>query len=204
MANFDRLAELGKALFLQHDQKAILQRLHLESDPERIYVPFCGERFSVNRETGDVLDSYGTPAGPAETLTIFDMLCFTQREVRLSGEWRTTGMLPGSGQSSPDDVLLNSRLTRQFEEHMAALEDACRSIGGMPFPVGDVAWEIPVFPWFPAVFQFWLGDDEFPSSARLLWDRDALQYFHFETLFYIMGHVFRKLDAMIEERIKNP
>lgn len=197
MANFDRLAELGKALFLQHDQKEIIQRLHLEADTERLYLTFCGDRYAIDRSTGDVLGPDGTPAGPAVSLTVFDMLCFTRRPVCLSGEWRTTGMLPGSGQSSPDDVLLNSRLTQRFEERTEALAEACRRLGGTPFPVGDVAWEIPIFPWFPAVFQFWLGDDEFPSSARLLWDRDSLQYLHFETLFYIMGHVYDKLNDRI-------
>ena len=109
MANFDRLAELGKGLFLQHDQKAIIQKYHLQVDNGRIWLNYCGAKYSIDRETGDVYDGNDNLAGPAATLAIFDMLCHSQKPVLLSGEWRTTNMLPGGGQSSPDDVLLNSR-----------------------------------------------------------------------------------------------
>ena len=167
-------------------------------DNGRIWLNYCGAKYSIDRETGDVYDGNDNLAGPAATLAIFDMLCHSQKPVLLSGEWRTTNMLPGGGQSSPDDVLLNSRLTKRFEQQTDALQAACQSMGGMRFPVGDVAWEIPVFDWFPAVFQFWLGDDEFPSSARFLWDRNTLQFLHYETLYYIMGNVLNKLNDIME------
>lgn len=194
MANFDRLAELGKGLFLQHDQKAIIEKYHLDADSTRIRLNYCGEPYEIDRETGDVIAADGAMAGPAETLAIFDMLCHSQKPVSLYREWKTTNTLPGGGQTSPDDVILTKRITAAFENQQEALREACRSMGGMPFPVGDVAWEIPVFDWFPAVFQFWMGDEEFPSSARFLWDRNTLQFLHYETLYYIMGTVLDRLQ----------
>jgi len=107
-------------------------------------------------------------------------------------------MLPGCGQSNPDDVVLNKRLTGRFACRTEALNEACRKLGGRPFPIGDVAWELPVFDWFLVVFQLWIGDEEFPSAVRFLWDRDTLQFLHYETLYYIMGHVLTTLDQMIE------
>ena len=197
MANFDRLAELGKPIFLRHDQKELVRKYRLEADSAAIYVRYCGSRYAIDRMTADVTGPDGEAAGPAVTLAIFDMLCHSERAFVPAGEWRTTNMLPGCGQSNPDDAVLNQRLTGRFEARAEALREACRRLGGRPFPIGDVAWELPVFDWLPVVFQFWIGDEEFPSSVRFLWDRDTLQFLHYETLYYIMGHVLTALDRMI-------
>ena len=197
MANFDRLAEQGKPIFLRHDQDAILRRLGLQTGDDKILLRYCGGDYTVDRANGDVTGPGGLPAGPAETLTIFDMLCHTDLPVVLSGEWRTTNTLPGCGQSSPDDVELNSPRIRRFEANLPALRRACEALGGRPFPIGDAAYVLPVFDWFPAVFQFWCGDEEFPSTVRFLWDRNALRYLHYETLYYIMGHVLNCLDSLL-------
>ena len=197
MANFDRLAEQGKPIFLRHDQDAILRRLGLQTGDGKILLRYCGGDYTVDRANGNVTGPGGLPAGPAETLTIFDMLCHTDLPVVLSGEWRTTNTLPGCGQSSPDDVELNSPRIRRFEANLPALRRACEALGGRTFPIGDAAYVLPVFDWFPAVFQFWCGDEEFPSTVRFLWDRNALRYLHYETLYYIMGHVLRRLDSLL-------
>lgn len=197
MANFDKLAESGKPIFLRHDQMAIIRRFGLDFDAGFLYLNFCGQRYSVDRLTGDVFGPDGQPAGPAVTLAVFDMLCHQETSCKLAGEWKTTNTLPGSGQSSPSDVELNSPRIRRFEANLPALRQACVALGGRPFPVGDVAFELPVFDWFPTVMQFWVGDEEFPSSVRFLWDRDALRYLHFETLYYIMGHLLHQLDQRI-------
>jgi len=82
MANFDKLAELGKPIFLQHDQEALLRKYRLEADSRAIYVRYCGARYAIDRVTADVTDPDGKPAGPAVTLAIFDMLCHSERLLR--------------------------------------------------------------------------------------------------------------------------
>jgi len=197
MANFDILAEKGKPIFLRHDQRAMIRRLGLEADAGRIYVNFCGDRYAICRETADVTGPGGEPAGPAVTLSIFDMLCHTAAPCLLAHEWRTTNTLPGCGQSNPDDAVLNRRLTGRFGGNPEGVDRACAAMGGVRFPVGDIAWELPVFDRLPAVFQFWQGDDEFPSSVRFLWDRNTLQFLHYETTYYIMGHILQKIDRLL-------
>ena len=198
MANFDKLAEQGKPFFLRCDQRTILRRFPgLEADAGHLYPRFCGERFAVDRETGDVTGPDGQKAGPAETLAIFDWLCHQDAPVRLAGEWRTTNNLPGCGQSNPDDAKLNGVWGARFSGKLPELRRACAALGGAPFPVGDAAAELPVFDGFRAVFQFWEGDDEFPASIRFLWDASALQYLHYETLYYIMGCLLERLAARL-------
>lgn len=201
MTNFEQLAALGKPIFLRYDQKTMIRQYGLTANATEILVYYCGEHFRIVRETGDVLCKDGTPAGPDVMLTVFDMLCKDTEPTGLAGNWRPVRSLPGAGQTNPDDAVFSDRYTKLFEQHQDALRAVCETLGGKPFPVGDVAYEIPVFRWLPLVFQFWEGDDEFPSAIRFLWDENTLQYLHFETTFYLMIHLLERMAAMIQERI---
>ena len=53
---------------------------------------------------------------------------------------------------------------------------------------------------FPVLLQFWEGDDEFPPKLMLLWDKNAMDFLHFETTFYLQGDIARRLtDHMDQE-----
>ena len=62
---------------------------------------------------------------------------------------------------------------------------------------GDVSYAIPVFRDFWILFQFWDGDDEFPASIKYLFDENALQFMHYETLWYVMGTLADRLDFYV-------
>lgn len=199
MTNFEQLAAMGKPIFLRYDQKVMIRRYGLTANAREILIHYCGEHFRIVRETGEVLCRNGMPAGPGVMLTVFDALCRDREPDGLAGCWKPVGSLPGAGQSNPDDVVLNGPYTWLFERHPDLLRKACANLGGRPFPVGDVACELPVFHWLPVVFQFWQGDDEFPSTVRFLWDENTLQYLHFETTYYVMGHILQRLEDQIRE-----
>lgn len=197
MTNFEKLADAGRSLFLGYDQEDIRRRFTLETDETRLFLRFCGEPYAIDRRTGQVAGPGGQPADPAAMLSIFDMLCCPAAPGPLSGEWRTVNALPGGVQNGGPSAsgLLDSRAA-VFVSRLPALGQACEALDGMPFPVGDLAYTLPVFDWFPAVFQFWNGDDEFPPAVRFLWDRDTLRYLRFETLFYIMDFLLCRLEAL--------
>lgn len=41
--------------------------------------------------------------------------------------------------------------------------------------------------------QFWDEDEDFPASVRFLFDRNALLFMHYETLWYVMGALERQI-----------
>ncbi|MBQ1280719.1 MAG: DUF3786 domain-containing protein [Oscillospiraceae bacterium] len=195
MANFDRLAELGRAHFLRYDQAEMVQRFRLESDTEYIYVNYLGVRWRIDRQTAAVWKADGSAAAPSASLSIYDMLCKASQPKPLSGTWRTTNMLPGTAQSSPNDEALLRPWAERFTQDPERLRGACIAHGGEPFPIGDIAYTFKVFDGFPVVLQFFLGDEEFPSSLRFLWDAHTLSWLRYETLYYIMDDLLRMLAA---------
>lgn len=63
--------------------------------------------------------------------------------------------------------------------------------------MGDMGYEIPVFPFFPLRLRFYYGDEEFPAQLSVLFDENTLQYMHYETTYYVvnclMGRVHEKI-----------
>ena len=90
---------------------------------------------------------------------------------------------------------------RVFDGHGAALAVACAALGAQPLAKGDVAGVLPLFPVFPVGFRFWESDDEFPASIQVLFDRNALAFMHYETLWYAASVVIRRLSELVSERL---
>ena len=58
---------------------------------------------------------------------------------------------------------------------------------------GDVSSLIPLFDFMPVMVQFWDADEEFDAVLKIMWDRNTLDFMHFETTFYAAGHLLRRL-----------
>ena len=54
------------------------------------------------------------------------------------------------------------------------IDAACRLTGGSPYPhQGNAAYRFDLMPLIPVLAIFWLADDEFPASAKVLFDSNV-------------------------------
>jgi hypothetical protein len=161
-----------------------------QSTPTR--VRFLSREWTVNPTTG-VVSSGGEEADFNVSLSIYDYLSGPGCPRPMSGR-----KLPlGSNAAHPgvdDGFMLRSRAQR-YAETPEKFSAACRSLGGIPYPVGDAGYEIEIFPGLTAVVQLWLGDDEFPATLRILWDEDVLTVIKYETAWYVAAELLRILDT---------
>lgn len=65
------------------------------------------------------------------------------------------------------------RLVRAFGAAPGRLATAGASLGAEPVALGSVAFRVPFFPKLPLTVVLWLGDDEVPASANVLFDANA-------------------------------
>ena len=54
--------------------------------------------------------------------------------------------------------------------------------------------DIALFP-----FQFWEGDEEFAPKIMILWYKKALDFMHFETLYYVIGLLLQRLAELCDK-----
>ena len=200
LSNYDLQVQRAKALFLQWDSGQIARRFSLSRDRDFLYLPFFSAPLRICRAAGDIQEL--TPEGPVpcdfEThLSVFDALCRENGPAPLSGRWTTVNNLGRTGHPGVRESSLYLPYQAAFAGKAQALGQLLRDMGGRPFPVGDTAYQVDVFPFLPLVFQFWEADEEFPPQIQLLWDENTLDLIRYETAWYIAGHFLRRLEEKL-------
>jgi hypothetical protein len=190
--------------FLEYDQEKMIEKYHLDYDGDYLYLFFLGKPYRIGRKDG-LAERCEGQAGQAveadfnEAMSIYDVLCYAREDCTLSGVFcltdslegtvRTGTFQPGSGFFREEKLL--------FDRNTELLGEACRLLGGVPEGRGDAAYRIPVFPFLPVRLQFWNSDEDFEAELQFLWDRNVLQYLHYETLWYVMCHLVQELKSFI-------
>ena len=189
--NYDKMAQGARDLFLRKDQEAMIRLWDLNYDDEYLYVRYFSQDLLISRKTGHISskepEGYPLLSQVNETMVLFDFLCHAKERPRSSGKWASISDLGGIIGSYHQKSLSDNRTSGLYEGKAEALKKAAEILNGVPFPVGDASFSIPVFEDFHILFQFWDGDDEFPPNIQFLFDKNALQYMHYETLWYVMN-----------------
>lgn len=68
------------------------------------------------------------------------------------------------------------RLTRRWGLDVEGFVAACRALGGTQLELGDAAFALRVLPRIEMAAIYWLGDEDFPSRASILFDANAHHY----------------------------
>lgn len=219
--NYAYAKEKIRPEFLAYDQETMVRRLGLVKNEAYLFLDFAGARYRIDRRSGEVERLYALAASDTdadkrlkdaqsrqpfareadylETLSIYDFLCFSKEEVRPGGQWCLVNSLPGVGQNSGLGEKLFNEDAAYFDRNPEGLARACREMGGKETGIGDIGFELPVFPKFQVRLRFYRADEEFPASLSILFDISTLKYLHYETTYYVVSCLMRELKRRMEE-----
>lgn len=205
-SNYEKQVYTARKLFLQYDSAKMAERFGLLQDAEYLYLPLLDEAYRISKTTGEIGrqeadGSYAPCMDYNVVMTICDVLCCSKERPALLGEWCPLYALQVT-MSSPSPELSTAGCARLFAGKAGALQRICETIGGTRPEISagaDVCWQFAVFPFFPVQLRFWDLDEEFDAKIQLLWDRNALDFMHFETLYYVMGHLMKRLEEGLGE-----
>ena len=95
----------------------------------------------------------------------------------LSGQLVRPSDLPGGDIfTKGTHILPLDKAAAYFSDHCNEFLIAGKSLGGTQRDHGDMSLNILPFPRVPVVLILWLGDEEFPSTASLLFDSSCVSY----------------------------
>ena len=205
--NYDKMAAYAAELFLKKDMDEMAALWGLETDPEYLYIPYFSQTVRLERSTAGLSlakkareDEYEPASWAYECMVLYDLLSYPFRDTgkpcrpSAAGEWASISSLGGIIGAGHDRTLGHDALAERFTGRVPELRRACERLHGTVTGKADAAYRIPVFADFDIVFQFWDADDEFPAQIRYLFDSNALQFMHYETLWYAMGRLNDRLD----------
>ena len=199
-SNYDAQVDIGRRIFLEYEQEQLIRKYQLRSDEGWIYLTYLNIPCRISRLTGQIdqlLENRWTECRSFSTvMTIYDLLCHHQgpNPPALYHQWCTVGTFVVTGVT--DAGTFTRKYAALFDGKTDALRAACEALGGIPETGrirADVAYRIPVTRFFPVLLQFWEGDEEFPPKLQLMWDRNAMEFLHFETTFYLQGDLLERL-----------
>ena len=196
LSNYDKARDATAVAFLRYDQETMIRKFGLAHDEDALYISFVARDYRVDRRTGTVTwaSDPSHTASYNEAMSIYDVLCDSKPLCHLSHQWVNVASLCAiQGGTLAKDGAFFKTSCAQFGGDAAALDRACRRLHGTPQPKGDVAYELPLFPFLPLILRFWEADEDFPASMQVLVDKNTLDYLHYETLMFALSHLMTRL-----------
>jgi len=95
----------------------------------------------------------------------------------LTGNWVSFAELPdGRIYNQAFQGYSGDELVKIFSLDVEAFKLACEKCGGMAAPIGDAAYIFNGLPRLPMLVNYWCGDEDFPSSCKILFDQVVSHY----------------------------
>ncbi|MGD2272712.1 MAG: DUF3786 domain-containing protein [Desulfobacterales bacterium] len=87
-------------------------------------------------------------------------------------------------------------LKNTFGRNPSSLQQAARQLEGVAVKTGDAGFEFQIFPKVPLQLILWVGDDEFPSEANILFDETIREFLSPEDVAWMAGMLVYRLIAL--------
>lgn len=95
----------------------------------------------------------------------------------LNGQWVSFADLPdGRMYAQAFQGYSGNELVKTFGPDVEAFRSACEQGGGVAKPLGDAAYVFYALPRLPLLVNYWCGDEDFPSSCKILFDSSVRHY----------------------------
>jgi hypothetical protein len=101
----------------------------------------------------------------------------TSDGAQLTGEWVSFADLPdGRMYNQAFQGYTGNEVVKVFGLDVEAFKSACEKSGGVATPLGDAAYIFYALPRLPMAVNYWCGDEDFPSTCKILFDRATSHY----------------------------
>ena len=181
-SNYEQVIENWQQKFLEMDQETLIRKFDLEADEEAMYITYFSRRLRIDRMDGKITDQ-GIRPGFNTVMNIYNTFYYSVEHPVASGNlvaFRQVKRVYPFEAAYRRTII--SRLQEVFSGKTAELERACKALGGIPLPQGDVGYVLPVFPFLNIAVLFWDKDEEFEAQANMLFDSEITEFMHEENV----------------------
>jgi hypothetical protein len=112
----------------------------------------------------------------------------------VTGRWVSFADLPdGRIYNQAFQGYSGEKLVKSFQLDVDAFKVACERGGGVPTLIGDAAYIFYGLPRLPLLVNYWCGDEDFPSSCKILFDSSVSHYLPTDVCAILGSMLTRKL-----------
>jgi len=192
-------AQQAKVRFLTYDQEKLIRKFRLHTDADYLYISLLRRPYCIRRATGDlqkeVSGSWQDGNTYEEVMTLLDLLCDSRDDRCLSGIWQN---MQSFGLQFHQNLLEEGRdpFAERIDADPAMLHTAAKLLDAEPIRGGDMGYAFDLFDGLKIGLLFWHGDEEFAPRVRYLWDQNAKQYIRYETMYFAVALLKRRIKEV--------
>lgn len=189
-------AQQAKARFLTYDQEKLIRKFGLQCDAQYLYIDLLCKPYRLNRVSGDLQRLHGEEWIDGNTyeevMTLLDLLCDSRDDRRLAHSWQN---MQSFGLQFHQNLLEEARdpFAMKIDTDPMWLHRAAENLGAEKMSGGDFGYAFELFDGLKIGLLFWHGDDEFAPRVRYLWDTNAKQYIRYETMYFAVDLLRRRI-----------
>ena len=194
-------AQQAKTRFLTYDQQKLIRKFDLQFDEQYLYVNLLCKQYRIDRVTGDLQRRDGAVWNDGNTyeevMTLLDLLCDSRDDRCLAHSWQN---MQTFGLQFHQNLLEERRdpTAERVDRNPQLLHRAAKALGAEAIAGGDIGYAFELFDGLKIGLLFWHGDDEFLPRIRYLWDANAKQYIRYETMYFAVDLLLRRIRELEE------
>ncbi len=107
-----------------------------------------------------------------------------------SGTWISEKDFPGGVTffRGPHEIPTNL-ISDRFQNDLEQFGEVCQKLGGKALEMGDKAYGFNLAPGISVALVYWIGDEEFPAEAKLLYDQNLQHRYALDVIFSLAVQV---------------
>lgn len=147
--------------------------------------------YSIDPKNGKIALQSGTGEHYNDYIHIFIINYMSRaKAVHPSGTWVSEkDLVGGSGFFRGPHLLPVQAICDRFGNDLDAFKTVCETLGGKPVDFADAAFSFEITPKIPVAVLYWLGDEDFPSEARMLFDKTIEAHLALDIVFAVAVEV---------------
>jgi len=193
----DRLHELRSALRFR-DPGLVAARsgsswLMLGPGRGELHVPLWGNVCILSFPELNCYTSHDDPLPDFQQALLLYYLV-TADGAPLTGKWVSFADLPGGRMyNAAFQGYSGDEIVKSFGFNLDRFKSACLKADGKPVEIASASFIFRALPRLPLLVTYWLGDEDFPSSCKILFDESACHYLPIDVCAILGSMLTRKL-----------
>ncbi len=172
-------------------------RCRYSADQNQYQLELWGDLYSIDAKACTIEHTVVTGPLPHpyfEMLVIYYLL--RTQDIVLVGDWFSEKDLPGGAtffrgpHKIPTELIVN-----RFDNDLQQFQDRCLRFGGKPVDMADAAFSFAIAPDISVAVLYWLGDDDFPAEAKILYDQSVIGLFSLDIVFALAVGVCARIGS---------
>jgi len=159
-----------------------------DRDKECYRISLVNEEYDVYPAKADIIRLRDRQSVSSDFigLMIIYYLLFAQ-DIPVKREWISEKDIPGGTLffTGPHEIPVHL-ITEKVQEDLSVFKAKCESLQGNPVDMGDAAYHFRVLPRIPVTVVYYLGDDEFPAEAKILFDRTISDHLTLDIIYCLV------------------